>query len=163
MTGFLKPYKEKEYYFAGLLPNEGYSVESVLSEMSAEEWSMLFWKARRAKVDVKIPEYRFEYEKDLSGILNELGVSSAFDQTRSNLQNMITIDGSYVEGVVQKSYIEVSRKGTRAAVITGIIAVAGCILEDRYEVYLDRPFIFAIYQSHTGIPVFIGVVKTMDS
>ena len=163
VTGFLKPYKDKEYYFAGLLPNEDNSIKNVLEKMSDEDWSLLFRKARRAKIDVKIPEYKFDYKIDFSEILDEIGIPSIFDQTSSNLRNMISVDGIYVDRVVQKAYIEVSRKGTRASVITGTIVAAGLPSRERYEVYLNRPFIFAIYHSHSGIPVYIGVVRRLDS
>ncbi|MBR4182686.1 MAG: hypothetical protein IKQ56_02575 [Lachnospiraceae bacterium] len=29
------------------------------------------------------------------------------------------------------------------------------------EVYLDRPFIYAIVETSTGLPVFMGVVNTL--
>ena len=163
VIGFLKPYKEAEYYFAGILPQEGHTVESVMSEMTAEEWRALFDRTRRADVDVKIPEFDFEYAKDLTDILKDLGITSVFDQNRSDLHNMITINEACIKKVVQKTYIDVNRKGTRAAAVTGMWAVAAGISSyERYEVHLDRPFIFAIVHRNAGIPIFIGAVKRLE-
>ena len=75
------------------------------------------------------------------------------------------VDMKYIRNlhhkVLQKTYIDVNRKGTRAAAVTGAIAAAGHSEYERYEVYLDRPFIFAIVHKGTGVPVFIGTVREL--
>ena len=163
VIGFLKPYLEYEYYFAGILPSRGYTVTRVMKEMTSKEWKHLFEKSRRADVRVRIPEYMFQYEDDFSDILTEFGVTSAFNPSQADLRNMIPYGGAFLKKVVQKTYIEVNRKGTRASVVTGAIAAAGGSPYERYEVYLDRPFIFAIIHRGTRVPVFIGSVKDMKN
>ena len=114
-------------------------------------------------MDVKIPEFDFEYAKDLTDILKDLGITSVFDQNRADLHNMITINEACIKKVVQKTYIDVNRKGTRAAAVTGMWAIAAGISSyERYEVHLDRPFIFAIVHRNAGIPIFIGAVKRLE-
>lgn len=160
VIGFLKSYKGTEYYYAGILPRENYTVEKIIRETSSEDWRCLFKRAQRASVDVRIPEYEFEYQADYSKILSEMGILSAFDREKANLRKMITAEETYIKKIIQKTYIDVNRKGTRAAAVTGVVcAAAGGIPMEFYEVHLNRPFIFAIVHGHSGLPVFVGVVN----
>ena len=36
------------------------------------------------------------------------------------------------------------------------------MLEEPKQVYLDRPFLYSIIDTETGIPVFIGVLNTVS-
>ena len=129
--------------------------------MTPDEWQLLFERSRKADVRVKIPEYQFQYECDLSGIIAEMGVTTVFDPKLAHLKSMLPVGEAYIDKVLQKTYIDVNRKGTRAAAVTGLIAASGHSPYELYEVYLDRPFIFAIFHKSTGVPVFIGAVRDL--
>ena len=63
-----------------------------------------------------------------------------------------------IDSIIHKSHIEVDRKGTKAAAVTKAIACCGCAYGYKVkEVCLDRPFAYAIMNSKTGQPVFVGV------
>ena len=89
------------------------------------------------------------------------------DPNAADLGNMVETelpDGNlYISKVVQKTFIELNREGTKAAAVTGGMAVAtsASAPKPRIEIYLDRPFVFAILDVEHGIPIFIGVVNTL--
>lgn len=163
VIGFFKPYLGSEYYYAGLLPNQGYTVTQILKEMTPDEWQLLFERSRKADVRVKIPEYQFQYECDLSSIMAELGVTTIFNPKLAHLNNMLPVGEVYIDKVLQKTFIDVNRKGTRAAAVTGLIAASGHSPYETYEVHLDRPFIFAVFHKGSGVPVFIGTVMNLKT
>ena len=68
-----------------------------------------------------------------------------------------------VDSIIHKAHIEVDRKGTKAAAVTMAFVVAGCAPSmDFKSVCLDRPFVYAIMDTETGLPVFTGIYNQAD-
>lgn len=66
------------------------------------------------------------------------------------------------DAIIHKARIEADRKGTKAAAVTAMFAVAGCAPSfDLKNVELTRPFIYAIMHNETGLPVFTGIVNKL--
>ena len=65
--------------------------------------------------------------------------------------------------VEQKTFIDVSRNGTKAAAVTwaGMECTSAAPMES-YSVILDRPFVYAIVDNATGLPLFVGVIGSMN-
>ena len=64
--------------------------------------------------------------------------------------------------VIHKTHIELDRNGTKAAAVTAVIAKASSMpVESPIEIRMDRPFVYALVDTETGIPLFIGSVKTL--
>ena len=57
-----------------------------------------------------------------------------------------------------KAYIAVDEKGTKAGAATAVETVYTALEEGVYKVMLDRPFVYAIIDDATGLPLFIGTV-----
>jgi serpin B len=68
-----------------------------------------------------------------------------------------------ISDVIQKTMIQVDRKGTQAAAATMIDVKSGAALREvePYKVYLDRPFVYGIVDNTTGVPIFLGVQNCM--
>ena len=60
--------------------------------------------------------------------------------------------------VLHKAYIAVDERGTKAGAATAVETVYTALEECIYRVTLDRPFVYAIIDDATGLPVFIGTV-----
>ena len=58
--------------------------------------------------------------------------------------------------VLHKAYIAVDERGTKAGAATAVETVYTALEEGVYKVTLDRPFVYAIIDDATGLPVFIG-------
>ena len=100
-----------------------------------------------------------------------MGIKDIFSPDMADLSNMATAAAPggdaaynlYISKILHKTFIEVNRKGTRAAAVTEM--VAGCTSmprpEEIHTVRLDRPFIYAIIDDVTATPIFIGTVMSV--
>jgi serpin B len=70
----------------------------------------------------------------------------------------------YISRVFHKTHIELDRFGTKAAAATAVeMDCEGAIMiDDVKEVKLDRPFVYAIIDTESGTPVFMGAVNTVN-
>ena len=64
----------------------------------------------------------------------------------------------YVSKVIQKAFIEVNEKGAEAAAATGGIMMMKSAMPAYNYFTCDRPFIFMIKDSVTGLVLFSGRV-----
>ena len=66
----------------------------------------------------------------------------------------------YIGDVIHKTHISVDELGTKAGAVSAVIMEAGGIImpEDKKEVILNRPFVYAIMDNNTNLPIFIGTV-----
>ena len=172
-VGFVRPYKGGDYSFVGILPEEGTSVEEYIASLaeSGTDFAEAFRNAKRYDADiiVKFPEFKNEYEVEMSAILRGMGMETSFDPANADFTGLIRpTEGSdypaYIGGVLHKTFIEVNREGTRAAAVTAIeLDCAGC--EPMYVppmiITLDRPFVYAVVDNETGLPVFLGTVNSL--
>lgn len=162
---FIKPYKGGQYGFMAILPNQGVSVEDYIGAMTAESFMSLY-NSRNYEVDVSagIPEFSCDYDFLVNGALISLGMTDAFDQEKADFTNMGEIrDNIYINRVLHKTHIEVDRNGTKAAAATVVEMdkATGMQISQVEEIILDRPFIYAIVDIQTGLPVFLGVVNEL--
>jgi len=69
-----------------------------------------------------------------------------------------------IDDVLHKTHIELDKNGTKAAAATAVIAKDGSAppqQEETVEIKLDRPFVYALVDTETGIPLFIGTVNSV--
>ena len=82
----------------------------------------------------------------------------------AEFDDMITDDSAPVKiGLVNhRAMIEVDRSGTKAAAstIVGMYKMTAAPSES-FVVCLDRPFVYAIVDLESGVPVFLGVQNSM--
>ncbi len=166
--GFVRPYKGGRYSFVGILPPEGMSTEDYLQKIldGGEDFADAYLNSHTTRdVYVKIPEFKTEFGSNMDKVLKGLGLNEAYSNGAA-FHEMVTEDSEAVKiGTVEhKAMIEVDRNGTKAAAATMVEmdkVTAVEITEEPYVVYLDRPFIYAIVDDTTGVPVFLGSQNTM--
>lgn len=160
--GFIKNYKGGEYAFMALLPSEGTELADYVAGIDGEKLSKL-WSSASGEAYVSIPKFSFDYDNDLSDELSAMGMPVAFTDS-ADFSNMSETDRLFISSVIHKTHIDVDRDGTKAAAATAVeMKCAGVmeIDENRKEVYLDRPFAYAIIDTESGTPIFIGAVNTV--
>ncbi|MBO4280693.1 MAG: serpin family protein [Lachnospiraceae bacterium] len=160
-TGFMKNY-EGRFSYIGLLPKEGVSVKDLVASMNAESYQQLLDTRKHGDVYICIPEYKTESSVKLVDPMKKMGIQKAFDINYANFNGITGKDKLYVSDVFQKTFIEVSAEGTKAAAVTVItVRDEACSIDETpsYNVYLDRSFVYMIVDNETGCPVFTGVVR----
>lgn len=160
-TGFIKEYKGGKYIFTALLPNEGITPEECISDMTGKTFKELFDGESAEDVLVKIPEFEYDFSTSLKQYLSDMGIKTAFSGG-ADFSKMADAGELFISDVIHKTHIELNRKGTKASAATSVIMTDGAVLqeEEPKQVYLDRPFVYAIYNNETGMPVFMGVVNS---
>ncbi len=163
--GVARPYKGGAYSFVGLLPEEGGNVYDFAASLTGEAWVSMWQSRTRETVYTRIPEFTYDSSMALLPALEQMGMTDLFDGTKADLSGIgsSAAGNLYCGGVYQKTYIEVNRHGTKAAAITWAVnrvETAAVPMEPKY-VYLDRPFVYAIVDNATGLPLFLGVVTDL--
>lgn len=164
-AGFMKPYKEG-YHFVALLPKEGKTAEEYIRGLTGEHFRTMISEAKTgAAVYTEIPKFEAEYEVELKDILTSMGMEDAFDEKKADFSGIGTSeDGSiYIGRVLHKTYISVDGLGTKAGAATAVEMVTETAMmeEEVYYVSLNRPFVYAVVEDETNIPLFIGVVNDL--
>lgn len=184
--GFVKPYKGG-YSFAAVLPkDESMKMSDFLGKLdSASMSSLLSQKVMtndtgerfyldsfelesgdyaaadmwEVSVAAGIPKFKTEYGSKLKSILEAMGVCDLFDENAADLSGMATsAEGNiFVSEIQQKAVIETDAEGTRAAAVSFAEMDDGAAMIEE-TVYLDRPFVYAIIDDETQIPIFVGVM-----
>ncbi len=110
-----------------------------------------------------MPEFSFEYYTSLNEVFEEMGIRTAFDREAAGSFKEISDTDLFISGVVQKTFIEVSNMGTRAAAVTAVTAATTEAFNpvQPKTVYLNRPFVYMIIDTQTRLPLFIGTVTSL--
>ncbi|MCR5738187.1 MAG: serpin family protein [Lachnospiraceae bacterium] len=172
-VGFIRPYKGGEYSFVGILPDEGVSVNDYISGLaqSGEDFSEAFRNPRYYDGDiiVSMPEFTNEYNVTMNDVLENMGMTAPFSSSEADFYGVMKPTGDdpyqvWISSVIHKTFIEVDREGTRAAAVTAItLDTCNAIEVSNPPMYitLDRPFVYAIVDNETGLPVFLGCVNQL--
>lgn len=159
-TGFMKYYKGGDYAFAALLPDEGISVADYAATLTGEGlWRMLL-SVSKEKVITAMPKFETETALELNEVLQNMGITDAFDWRVADLSGLgtSTIENLEIEKVFHKTFITVDEKGTKAGAATAVAVEPGdsAMPEEPKEVILDRPFLYMLIDCKTNTPFFIG-------
>jgi serpin B len=170
-TGFIKPYKGGEYSFVGILPEEGVSPEEYIKDLvkNNEDFSKAVREAEYGDVYVTMPEFTTDYGNEgMVEVYKKMGMDLPFDPGKADLKGIFTNDSDsdvWIGKIIHKTHIEVDRQGTRAAAVT-VVEVDKCMAvapaADPVIINLDRPFVYAIVDNETGVPVFLGCMNNMQ-
>lgn len=163
--GFAKNYKGNAYSFVGLLPEEESDVYALAASLDGEAWNKMWNSRRGVSVDVGIPEFTYDTYMNLTETLAAMGMTDMFDASAADFSRLgeSAMGNIYCSEVEQKTFIDVSRHGTKAAAVTWITMKCGSAAPiETYKVILDRPFVYAIVDNATGLPVFLGLVSHLN-
>lgn len=156
--GFLKPYREG-YSFAAILPVEGLSPEDFLDSISGEKLLAMLNGAEETVVEAGLPQFEAETSLELKSALSSLGMPLAFDRNRADFSGMGVSKGGNIaiSRVLHKTFIQVDAVGTKASASTAVEMVMEGAMLDTETVILNRPFLYAIVDQQSNLPIFIGI------
>lgn len=155
-VGFIKPYTSG-CCFVALLPEEGVAMSDYLSELTGGRLMSLIASAKPEQVSATLPRFSVTSDYELSGALRAMGMTDAFDPDSADFTAMGAFpDRVFIDSVTHKAFIAVDELGTKAGAAASVeMATRGMPLN---VVCLDRPFVYAIIDSASGLPYFIGVL-----
>lgn len=169
VCGFIKPYKDGCSFVAlcpkpdGIIKCGTQIMTDCAEHLTGDVFRNLIENARYEKVNAAMPEFRYEYSFGrLEEVLKQMGIVDMFDYSAdlTDMENGET--DIFIDEVAHKTFIEVDRAGTKAAAASlAVGADKAAPVEKVKEVRLDRPFIYAIIDDETGVPLFTGAVVEM--
>ncbi|MFA5562181.1 MAG: serpin family protein [Eubacteriales bacterium] len=158
VKGFLKPYKGGQYSFLALLPDG--DADDFVESLDADGWAALFAsRVPGVVVSAGIPQFTSAFDCRLNDALEALGITDAFDPNRADLS--LIAPQLYISRVLHKTFIQVDGLGTRAGAVTAV-EVGVTSIRETTPVILDRPFVYAIIDNDTHLPLFVGTMSRMD-
>ncbi len=143
-----------------VLPNEDTEISNYVASMSDDEIAALYsGRTDRYDVIAKLPQFKFDYSAELVDTLSDMGIKDAFS-VNADFSKLFNNTSSAINRVIHKTHIELDAKGTKAAAATAVTMTenAMAVTEEPKSGRLDRPFVFAIMDTATGLPVFLGTV-----
>ncbi|MCR5056325.1 MAG: serpin family protein [Clostridia bacterium] len=161
-TGFIKHYANHKYAFAALLPNEGVTVNELVSSLDGKTLSGILTNAEQTSVRAVIPKFEAEFGTDLADSLKAMGMTDAFDSPLADFSGIGTwkLDGfTRIGHVIHKTYISVTEQGTKAGAATAVEMKNDSIPINNKEVILNRPFVYMLIDLENNIPFFIGTLE----
>lgn len=150
------PYGEGQMEMLIILPSEGSSVDEVLQGglPAGDPFAERFGT-------VGLPRFTAEYGVDLKEAVQALGVKTPFDPATADFTALADVDTPiFIGSIIHKTFIEVNESGTEAAASTLVAMDGGAAptADLPFELTADRPFVFIIKDTQTGLWLFLGSI-----
>jgi serpin B len=156
--GVLLPYHGIGLAMAVVLPDGPLS--ALRPKVAAAGLDGLLAGTARHRVTLSLPRFRLEAAFNLIPALRRLGVTEAFS-IDADFSGITDAEPLRIGAVAHKAYIDVDEHGTEAAAATAIVMVgmAAFRAPPPVTMVVDRPFLFAIIDTATSLPLFLGQVS----
>jgi len=141
-----------------LLPNVSCHVDSLARQLNDSTWSNWLDLLASDSVNLRLPKFKIEAEYSLKDILCSMGMPLAFNPDLADFGNISDMVELYISGVKHKTYIEVDEEGTEAAAVTSIEYSTTSIGPEEINMWVNRPFLFIIYENEANTILFTGKV-----
>jgi len=154
----LLPYRDIGLAMAVVLPDGPLS--ALRPKVAAAGLGGLLAGTARHQVTLSLPRFRLEAAFDLIPALRRLGVTKAFSDS-ADFSGITDAEPLRIGAVAHKAYIDVDEHGTEAAAATAVAmtAMAAFRAPPPVTMVVDRPFLFAIIDTTTSLPLFLGQVS----
>ena len=157
-VGFKKYYQGGRFAFCAMLPNDNVSLADMIASLTGERLKAFFDSEVKEGTMIRMPKFKDGYEKELKEPLSELGMPTAFGDG-ANFSKMVEKVSVCISKVRHKTAIDVNENGTNAAAVTIVeMKENAAYHEYKHKVYLNRPFMYFILDTTTGMPLFVGTM-----
>jgi serine protease inhibitor len=152
------PYGNGLFSMVIILPREGVSLDDLIEGCDQATWDTWMSDFGTHEGMIQVPKFEIEYGDTLNGVLKRMGMAIAFgggaDFSRISLERNL-----YISNVRHKTYIRVDETGTEAAAVTVVeMRETSAGPPGAFQMRVDRPFLFAIREHHSGTVLFMGKI-----
>lgn len=150
------PYGEGNYRMLVALPDKDVGVQKFIEKVKYDDWKNSIENLRPRKINLWLPKFKVEFETSLIPALKSQGMQLPFTH-QADFSKISTQESLLIGEVKQKAFVEVNEEGTEAAAVTsvGIVTTSAPAIT---HVKVDRPFVFMIQDSKSGLILFKGAV-----
>ena len=138
-----------------LLPSPSNTVADVEAKLGGPWLDGLLSRKWYGKATIAMPKFDIRSEHDLKSLFSAAGMSGAFDERYADFGGIAS--GIHLSAAVQKTAVSVDEEGTTAMATTSALGrPLGILRNEPREFIADRPFLFLIRESRTGLVLFAG-------
>ncbi len=163
-----EPWQAVELPYAGstlamdlVVPAQG-GFEAFRKGLDRAQLDLVLGALAERAVDLTLPKFRFDTANELTPALRALGVTAAFGEGAdlSGIPGPGSTERLRIGPVLQKATVQVDEQGTVAAAGSGVgvETMAGAPPKQTVQLHVDRPFLFLIRDTASGLPLFLGQV-----
>jgi serine protease inhibitor len=156
------PYRGDRFEMVVVLPDSGVPATDIANQLSDSLWQQWIGQTKSAELDLALPRFKLETDMSLGPDLKALGMPQAFDQETADFSPMFAepIQRTFISEVRQKTWIAVDEAGTEAAAVTGVtVGVTSARVDRPIPFVVNRPFLYALRDTQTGLVLFLGLVR----
>jgi len=155
------PYRVDRVGMYVFLPAKDSSLPDFLAAITPDLWERWMASFVPTKGTVALPRFKFSFGLELKAILGKLGMGLAFDAQTACFDRIRPPPPPMgLASVFHRALVEVNEEGTEAVAYT---AGEGAVLSSKprqpFTMIVDRPFFFAICDSHSRSLLFMGAVN----
>jgi serpin B len=160
------PYRGREMAMLVILPDQVDGLDAVERSLTEPRLQELVAALVPQRVAVALPKFEVNPAQSLTlgDTLRAMGMAHAFDPTQADFTGMAQpadpADRLFLARVFHKAFVRVDEKGTEAAAATAAAmeTVSARPREQSREFRADRPFLFVIRDTASGLVLFLGRV-----
>ncbi len=156
------PYGASRYEAYVFLPSVSVKLSEFQKSMTSENWTKwLNGFESWSDSHLSLPRFHLDYKSSLNDSLKELGFGEMYSDGADFSSIHTPPPGLKVGDVIHKTTLDVDEKGTVATAATAITMFTSSMRVTptrSFNMIVDRPFIFAIRDSKTGLLLFFGSI-----
>jgi serpin B len=151
------PYGNGGYSMVIMMPAAGKTVDGLIARLDAPTWATWTGRLHEGEGEIYLPRFSITWESSLADALKALGMGIAFSD-QADFSKISAEGGLAIGDVRHKTFVEVNEEGTEAAAVTSVEIIRTSL---GFVMRVDRPFLFAIRERHSGTILFAGKVARM--
>lgn len=164
MDGVVMDYQNGSMAMVMLKPTAGQSVRELYESLTYEELTSLLDSGTIENINLKVPKFEVEFDKELNETLQNMGIRQAFDSEQADFTGIGFTDNGlplYISLVRQKAVVKLDEEGTEAAAVTMVVmneCTSARPVEEPIDVFFDEPFLYMIMDMESKTPLFMGLM-----
>jgi serine protease inhibitor len=148
------PYKNSRFSLVVLTTNDKPASASEFSDVAIWLYGDGFASGR---VRLSLPRFTIEDKNEMLNALGKLGLNEGISSPTAFGGLALNLAG--ISAITQKTYLRVDEEGSEAAAATSVLIERSAIPRgDLLEMKVDKPFLFALRDSETGLILMSGYV-----
>ncbi|XP_004579499.2 serpin B8 [Ochotona princeps] len=151
------PYANEDLSMLILLPDDNTDltvVEKALTYDTFRAWTNPE-KMTKSQVEVFLPVLKLEESYDLESVLQHLGMTDAFEETKADFSGMSSRKNVPLSKISHKCFVEVNEEGTEMAAATAVVRNTRCSRMG-LRFCANHPFLFFIRHNETNSLLLCG-------
>ena len=166
-SGFIKGYANTPVKFLALLPDKDIDINDFIKTIDTEMWNDIINQQNKLQFCyAAIPEFSINMTLNLDDVLKEMGIKKAFTEN-ADFSRITSDKQLLINDVKQEVFLKIEKNGTEGATSNDLLISDGGASKiqdaESTRVVLDRPFVFAVIDNESNIPIFLGTVKDIKN